>query len=97
MLYFETNSNPNGKIPDFGKLIAKVREVNSKILIVVDNTFCSPILFRPFDHGIDIIIESVTKYITGKGDVLMGCVVLRKPTSDGDYLINGLSHKIDRY
>ena len=55
-----------------------MREVAPKCIIVVDNTFMSPVLFRPLDYGVDIVIESATKYLSGKGDVLLGIAVLRK-------------------
>jgi cystathionine beta-lyase/cystathionine gamma-synthase len=49
MLYLETASNPNMKIPDFEALVAGARKVNPNCLIVVDNTLLTPILFRPFE------------------------------------------------
>jgi cystathionine beta-lyase/cystathionine gamma-synthase len=113
VLYFESASNPNSFVPDFDELIRRTREVNPQCLVVVDNTFLSPIHFRPLDHGAgtetyhhrrilssvrrvlsfnippppgniatncvpDIVIESGTKYLSGKGDVLLGAVVFRK-------------------
>jgi cystathionine beta-lyase/cystathionine gamma-synthase len=51
VLYMETASNPNSRVPDFDDLIRRTREVNPQCLVVVDNTFLSPIHFRPLDHG----------------------------------------------
>lgn len=80
----ETCSNPSNKVPSLKKLVEQVREVDPKCIIVVDNTFMSPVLFRPLDYGVDIVIESATKYLSGKGDVLLGVAVVRK--SKGKYL-----------
>src|SRR3990167_438789 len=75
MLYFESASNPNSKIPEIEEIVKAVNANNPDCLIIVDNTLLSPYLFRPFEWGIDIVIESATKYLSGKGDVLLGAAV----------------------
>ncbi len=70
MLYFETITNPMLKIPSFDALAKVARENN--ILLVIDNTFASPVLFRPLEHGADIVIESSTKYLGGHSDCVGG-------------------------
>jgi cystathionine beta-lyase/cystathionine gamma-synthase len=76
ILYLESASNPHGRIPDFELLINRVRAVNNDIIVVVDNTWTSPVVFQPFRHDVDIIVESATKYLSGKGDAVLGIVAV---------------------
>ncbi|RJE25431.1 Cystathionine gamma-lyase [Aspergillus sclerotialis] len=70
LVWIETPSNPTLGMVD----IAKIAEVAHRhgILVVVDNTFMSPYVQNPLKHGADIVVHSVTKYINGHSDVLMG-------------------------
>lgn len=72
MLWVETPTNPTMKIID----IAACAEIskNKKLILVVDNTFASPFLQNPIDLGADIVMHSVTKYLSGHSDVVMGAV-----------------------
>lgn len=73
IVWIETPTNPTLKIVD----IASVAEVTKKhgLTLVVDNTFMSPYFQNPLDLGADIVVHSVTKYIGGHSDVVMGVVV----------------------
>jgi len=72
MVWIETPTNPTMKLVDI-RAIADI--VNSKkITLVVDNTFMSSYFQRPLDHGADIVMHSMTKYMNGHSDVVMGCV-----------------------
>ncbi len=77
MIWIESPSNPLLKITELSK-IAKIAR-DKKIITVVDNTFCSPYLQRPLDHGIDIVVHSVTKYINGHSDMVGGVVATKDP------------------
>jgi len=80
VIYVETPINPTMKLVDL-QLVAKVaKEVGA--YVVVDNTFMSPYLQRPIEHGCDIVIHSATKYIGGHGDVIAGIAVGPKPILD---------------
>lgn len=72
-LYIETLGNPNSNIID----IEKVAEIahKHKIPLVVDSTFATPYLVRPFDYGADIVIHSATKFIGGHGTAIGGVIV----------------------
>ena len=70
MLVVETISNPMLHVADLPRL-AEIAHQHSAIL-VVDNTFASPIVCRPLEHGADLVVESLTKIINGHGDVTMG-------------------------
>ena len=72
-VYFETPINPTGEVLDIRALSDVAREAGVKV--VVDSTFASPALQRPLEHGADIVIHSLTKYINGHGDLLGGVVV----------------------
>ena len=77
MIWIETPSNPLLKITNLAE-VAKIAKTKN-IVTVVDNTFCSPYIQRPLEHGIDIVVHSVTKYINGHSDMVGGIVVTRKP------------------
>lgn len=75
LLLVETISNPLLKIVDIPQLAELCHAHGTRLL--VDNTFATPMLFRPLAHGVDVVIHSATKYIGGHGDVLGGVVVAR--------------------
>ena len=75
LVWVETPSNPLLKITDVAAL-ADVAHAGGAVL-VVDNTFASPALQRPFELGADVVVHSTTKYLGGHSDVLGGAVVLR--------------------
>lgn len=70
LIWIETPSNPTLSLTDI-RHVADVAH-RSGVLVVVDNTFMSPYVQNPLDHGADIVVHSVTKYINGHSDVLMG-------------------------
>ena len=72
-VYLETIGNPRLDVPDF-RAIADVAHA-AGIPLIVDNTFATPILFRPIEHGADIVLHSATKWIGGHGTSIGGVVV----------------------
>ena len=72
-LYGETIGNPKGSILDIEKVGALAE--HHKIPLIVDNTFASPYLCRPLDHGADIVVHSATKFIGGHGSSIGGVIV----------------------
>lgn len=72
-IYLETLGNPNSDIPD----IDAIAEIAHKhgLPVVVDNTFGTPYLIRPFEHGADVVVHSATKFIGGHGTSLGGIIV----------------------
>jgi cystathionine gamma-synthase len=73
MVWIETPSNPLLRLTDI-RAVADLARRNGA-LAVVDNTFLSPVLQRPFEHGADLVIHSTTKYLNGHSDVVGGAVV----------------------
>ena len=73
MLFIETPTNPTMEITDL-TAIAKLGK-SRKIITVADNTFATPYLQRPLEHGVDIVVHSLTKYLNGHSDMLGGMVV----------------------
>src|SRR5690606_2229562 len=73
LVWIETPTNPTMRIIDI-EGVAKITKAKN-ILLTVDNTFASPYLQNPIDLGADIVMHSVTKYIGGHSDVVMGALV----------------------
>ena len=74
MIWAETPTNPMLKLVDLAKVRAFARRHG--LLFVVDNTFCSPILQRPIEHGADIVVHSATKYLNGHSDMVGGIAIV---------------------
>ncbi len=72
VVYFESMTNPNLKVIDIELISKTAHEYNSDIKVIVDNTFCTPYLSRPLEHGADVVVHSATKYLNGHGDVIAG-------------------------
>ena len=72
-IYLETLGNPNSDIPDIDT-IAEIAH-NHGLPLVIDNTFGTPYLIRPIEHGADIVVHSATKFIGGHGTTLGGIIV----------------------
>ena len=75
--YLETISNPLLMVVDIPLVVEAARKYNVKV--IVDNTFATPYLFRPLDHGADMVIHSVTKYLSGHGNITAGVVCGNDP------------------
>jgi cystathionine gamma-lyase len=73
MIFIETPTNPTMEISDLTAIASIAR--SKKLLSVADNTFATPYLQRPLDHGFDIVVHSLTKYLNGHSDMLGGLVV----------------------
>ena len=72
-IYTETPANPTIGITDLKGLAKIAHEID--VPLVVDNTFCSPYLQRPIEHGADIVVHSMTKFINGHADIVAGMIV----------------------
>ncbi|OAA64886.1 cystathionine gamma-lyase [Cordyceps fumosorosea ARSEF 2679] len=70
LIWIESPSNPTLRLVDIRQVVDVAHRHG--ILVVVDNTFLSPYVQNPLDHGADIVVHSVTKYINGHSDVVMG-------------------------
>lgn len=76
LIWIETPTNPTLKITDIRKIAQLKSDPN--ILIVVDNTFASPLYQRPLELGADIVVHSATKYLAGHSDLLAGLLVVKE-------------------
>jgi O-acetylhomoserine (thiol)-lyase len=72
-LFAETIANPSGALADVARLSSIAHDAG--IPLVVDNTFASPALFRPIEHGADVVVHSATKFLSGHGTVIGGVAV----------------------
>lgn len=75
IIYVETPGNPTLETTDLEAVANLAHKHNAKL--VVDNTFMSPILQRPFDFGTDIIVHSMTKFLNGHADVVAGIIIVK--------------------
>ncbi len=73
MLYIETPENPTIRLTDIEACAEIARQHD--LLLVVDNTFATPVLQRPLEHGADIVVHSMTKFLNGHADVVAGIIV----------------------
>ena len=86
-IYVETMSNPLVKVPD---LVAAVEFARSRgILSLIDNTFASPVNFRPAELGFDLSLHSCTKYLNGHSDIVAGAVIGRLE------VVDRVKHRLD--
>ncbi|AUC55534.1 cystathionine gamma-synthase [Sagittula sp. P11] len=77
MVLIEVVSNPTLRLADLDGIAALCREKG--VLLVVDNTFTTPATVKPFEHGADIVLHSVTKLLAGHSDVTLGWIGARDP------------------
>ncbi|MDR3690567.1 MAG: PLP-dependent aspartate aminotransferase family protein [Fimbriimonas sp.] len=79
LLIFETPTNPNLRVSDIAAVVKIAKQHG--LIVIFDNTFASPVLQNPLDLGVDIVVHSTTKYISGHSDVIGGAVI----TNNDDY------------
>ena len=73
LLIFETPTNPTLRVSDIAAVVKVAKQHG--LIVIFDNTFASPVLQNPLDLGVDIVVHSTTKYISGHSDVIGGAVV----------------------
>ena len=73
MLWIESPTNPMLEVADLPALVEAAHAAGA--LVGVDNTFATPLVQRPFEHGADVVIHSVTKYLAGHSDVVLGAAL----------------------
>lgn len=88
LIYVETITNPLIQIPDLEKVVEFAGRHG--ILSLIDNTFASPVNYRPLEHGFDLSLHSCTKYLNGHSDIVAGAVIGKKA------LIEQITHKLNR-
>lgn len=87
LIYVETMTNPLLEVADLEGVVAFAREHG--LVSVIDNTFASPVNFRPLEIGFDLEIHSATKYLNGHSDIVAGCVI------GGGERIAAIIHKLN--
>ena len=86
-LYMETISNPLMQVPDLEAAVDFAK--HHKLTSVIDNTFASPVNYRPIEYGFDLSIHSATKYLNGHSDIVAGAVI------GGSELVEKITHKLN--
>ena len=84
LIYFETIANPTMKISDIEGIVALAKEKG--LIVVCDNTFASPYVFRPLEWGVDLVVESATKFIGGHNDALGGVILMKSDKLPDDLM-----------
>lgn len=87
VFYAETITNPLLRVADLPGIARFAKE--KKLVSVVDNTFATPVQFRPILHGFDLVVHSATKYLNGHSDIVAGAVIGRMA------LVEGAKRKLD--
>ncbi len=77
MIWLESIGNPRLTVPDLPAIVRLAHE--RSLLVAVDNTFATPVLLRPLEMGVDIVMHSATKYLGGHSDCLAGALAVREP------------------
>lgn len=101
MIWVETPTNPTLRLVDLQAIAAFARARG--ILTVADNTFASPYIQRPIDHGFDLVVHSTTKYLNGHSDMVGGVAVAREGDDLGERLwylqnaVGGISGPFDSF
>ncbi len=75
VVFLESPSSVTMEVQDIPAMVKAVRAINPEIIIMIDNTWAAGVLFRAFDHDIDISIQAGTKYIVGHSDAMLGTAV----------------------
>ncbi|XP_076753791.1 cystathionine gamma-lyase [Xylocopa sonorina] len=78
MIWLETPTNPLLKVIDIQAVTQAVKKQNPEIIVAVDNTFLTCVYQKPLEFGTDIVVHSLTKYINGHSDVIMGAVITNR-------------------
>jgi len=86
-IYVETMTNPLLEVADHKAVVEFAKK--NKLISLIDNTFASPINFRPLEHGFDISLHSCTKYLNGHSDIVAGAVISRAE------LVEKVKHRLD--
>ena len=81
MIYFETPANPNMQLVDI-PAVSRIAHNHDNLLVVIDNTYCTPYLQRPLELGADVVVHSATKYLSGHSDITAGMVLTSQHLAD---------------
>ncbi|MGE0812281.1 MAG: PLP-dependent aspartate aminotransferase family protein [Vicinamibacterales bacterium] len=84
VIYVETIANPSMKVADLSALAALGADRGP--VVVCDNTFASPYVARPLEHGVDLVVESCSKFIGGHSDVIGGAIAMKSTRLPADFL-----------
>ena len=84
IIYFETIANPTMKVAAIAPLVEMAHERG--IILICDNTFASPWVMRPLEWGVDIVVESATKFIGGHSDAIGGAICMKSNLLPEDFL-----------
>jgi len=88
LIWIETPTNPTLKLTDIRAVRDVVKAIDPAIVYVVDNTFMSSVLQQPLEFGADIVMHSLTKYMNGHSDVVMGALMTNNEILHGQLMFH---------
>lgn len=74
LVWLESPTNPLLKVTDIQEVTSAIKKINPNVIIAIDNTFMSPYFQNPLELGVDLCMTSITKYVNGHSDVVMGSI-----------------------
>lgn len=74
LVWLESPTNPLLKVTDIKAVSVAIKKINPNVIIAIDNTFMSPYFQKPLELGVDLVMTSITKYVNGHSDVVMGSI-----------------------
>ncbi|MCB1884433.1 MAG: cystathionine beta-lyase [Geminicoccaceae bacterium] len=87
LVFLESPGSLTFEVQDVPAIVRAVKSVNPDIAIVIDNTWATALRYKPFDHGVDVVVQAATKYVGGHSDLMMGLATANerflKPVRDG--------------
>ena len=86
VIYFESPANPNMSLVDIQE-VADIAHEHDNIIVIADNTYCTPYIQRPLELGADVVVHSATKYLSGHGDITAGIAITSKERADNIRLV----------
>jgi cystathionine gamma-synthase len=92
MLWIESPTNPMLEVADLDVLVGAARRAGG--LTVCDNTFATPLVQRPLEHGVDVVLHSVTKYLSGHSDVILGALVTPPSAAGREVAARLVTHRL---
>jgi len=78
LVWLESPTNPLLKVTDIRAVCDVIRQINPNVIVAIDNTFMGPYFQRPLEFGVDLVMTSITKYVNGHSDVVMGSISTNK-------------------
>ncbi len=78
VVFLESPGSLSFEVQDVPAIVKAVKKTNESIITMLDNTWATPLFYKPLDHGVDVSLQAITKYIGGHADVMMGSIAYKE-------------------